>query len=353
MLRVSLVATLTTLALVGACDSGAGLATPGGPMATPTSSSGTSGTSGGPSKPGELPDDDGGGGTEVPDPEGWGDIKTTRRPGKLRIEQLNLRRFFDPVCDTGAGKCPTDFEEQPTQDAFDKRVKQIADDLVKIQADVITFAECENKNALDAVASALKTAGFEYPVVYVAETGQAGSMDVAILSRGKLGTVTNHRKNPPVVIPNGGFTREFPEIHLTFGKSEVVVFPAHFRSKSNDDPARRLGEAKAAHEILVAVGAANADALVLMGGDLNDTPDSDAIKALESDGKLIRVASDVDKQGTYTFGGVDQAIDHIFVTKEHKTSYVAKSTTVVRDSGSKGFAGSDHATIWADFTLPE
>lgn len=336
------------VAAFAACDSGAGLTTTPGPVATATTSSG------GPTKPGELPGE-GDGGSEEPDPVGWGDPKTVRRPGKLRLEQLNVRRLFDTTCDSGPGTCPTSFEEQATPDAFDRRVKQIADALAKVQADVITLAEVETQVALDAVQKSLKDAGFEYPIAYVAETGGAGSIDVAILARGALGTVKNYKKDTPLKRPDGtntSFTRELPEIHLTFGKSEVVVFPAHFRSKSDDDPGRRIAEAAAAHDILVAAGAATKSALVLLGGDLNDTPGSEALNALEGDGKLLRVASDVTAQGTYKFGGVDQPIDHIFVTKEHAESYVAKSTTVVRDPGGKGFAGSDHATIWADFTLP-
>jgi predicted extracellular nuclease len=114
------------------------------------------------------------------------------------------------------------------------------------------------------------------------------------------------------------------------------------------------GVAAAAHDIMVATGTANPGAaLVLLGGDLNDTPGSDPINALEGDGKLIRVAKDVAAQGTYKFGGTDQAIDHIFITKALADAYVPKSATVVRDPGESGFAGSDHATLWADFTRAE
>ena len=343
----------SAIALGVACDSGAGLTTPGGPIATPTSSSG--GTSGGPKTDGGSGDDDDGG-TTPPDPTTWGDPKTTRRDGMLRLEQLNVRRFFDTKCDSG--NCPNDFEEAPTQDAFDKRVKQIADDLATIGADVITLAEVEKLECLTAVQSSLKAAGFEYPVAYVAETGAPGSIDVAILARGKLGTVTKYKASTPLKRPDGSttsFTREFPEIHLTLGTNEVVVFPAHFKSKADpDDPGRRVAEATAAHDILVKVGAANANALVLLGGDLNDVPGSDPLNALEGDKKLLRVASDLPTtgQGTYKYAGGDLAIDHIFVTSQHADSYVGKSAKVVRDSGAKGFAGSDHATIYADFTLP-
>jgi endonuclease/exonuclease/phosphatase family metal-dependent hydrolase len=345
MRRVWLVGGLA-LAMASACDSGAGLTTPGGPIATPSSSSSSSGgTNNG--------DDDDGGVTPKPDPEGWGDPKTVRRPGMLRIEQLNVRRFFDTKCDSGS--CSTDgFEAQATQEQFDARVKQIAEDLATIQADVITLAEVENQGCLDAVQKSLKAAGFEYPVAYVAETGAPGSIDVALIARGKMDSVINYRDSTPLVNGAGKFTREFPEIHLTIGQNKVIVFPAHFRSKSNDDPTRRLGEAETAHDIMVKTGTANpAAALILLGGDLNDTPGSDPINALEGDGKLVRVAKDAAAQGTYKFGGDDQAIDHIFITKALASAYVPKSATVVRDPGARGFAGSDHATLWADFTLPE
>lgn len=284
---------------------------------------------------------------------GWGDPASTKRPGVLRIQQLNTRRYFDATCDSN--DCAAGgFEEVVSADAFSARTAEIAQALSRIEADVITLGEVENQAALDALQKQLKASGQEYPVAFLAEIGSAGSVDVGVLSRGKLDSTVPHRKDP---LPNGmKFTREFPEVHLTIGTATVIVFAAHFRSKADDEPARRLAEATAAHTIMVDVAAANTGALVLLGGDLNDTPGSPPLNALEKDNALVRVAKDLptDQQGTYNFGGSNQAIDHIYTTASHASSYVPKSAKVVRDgSGTTGgFGGSDHASIYADFNLP-
>lgn len=283
---------------------------------------------------------------------------STRRPGKLRLAQLNLRRLFDATCDSG--ECGgSEYEALATASEFDARVAQIATALTQLEADVITLAELENQHCLDAIKAKLKESGNDYPIAHVAETGLPGSIDVAVLARGKLEKIVTHRNETKPLIEADGtktsFARELPEVHLTIASGTaqkmVIVFAAHFISKSNDDPGRRLAEARKTHELMVAAGDANADALVLLGGDLNDTPGSDPINALEEDG-LIRVASDLPttSQGTYKFNGTMQAIDHIFVTKSRASAYVPQSTKVVRDN-TGGFGGSDHAAIYADFTL--
>jgi uncharacterized protein len=287
--------------------------------------------------------------------EGWGDPATTRQPGVLRLGHLNVRRYFDTTCDSGQCQA-AGFEEVVTQTAFDQRTSQLAQGLARLEADVITLAEVENQACLDALQAKLKAAGLDYPVAYLAEIGIPGSIDVGVLARGKLETVRTYRKEMPLTREDGSktqFTRELPEVHLAFGSSSVIVYAAHFRSKADDDPSRRVAEAKATREIMIATATANTGAVVLLGGDLNDVPGSSAINALEEGEALVRVARDLPEaaQGTYMFGGESQAIDHIFTTASRATAYVAKSATVVRE-GKSGFAGSDHAAIYADFKLP-
>lgn len=287
--------------------------------------------------------------------DGWGDPATTRREGVLRLGHLNVRRYFDATCDSN--QCDgSGFEEVATPTAFEERTAQLASGLGRLEADVITLAEVENQAALDTLQAKLKELGFEYPVAYLGETGGPGSVDVGVLARGKLETVKTYRKETPLTRDDGTktqFTRELPEVHLTLGANSVIVYAAHFRSKAEDDPGRRLAEAKATREIMLATATANPGAVVLLGGDLNDVPGSDPINALEEGAALFRVASDLPagSQATYTFGGEKQAIDHIFTTASRATAYVPKSATVVRD-GSTGFAGSDHAALHADFNLP-
>lgn len=289
-------------------------------------------------------------------PEGWGDPTTTRRPGVLRLAQLNVRRYFDTKCDSG--NCDAgSFEDVATEAAFEQRTTQIAEGLARLEADVITLAEVENQGCLDALRDKLEATGYTYPVAHLADIGTAGAINVGVLARGKLDSVKVYRKDTPLTRPDGSktqFTRELPEVHLTVGSNSVIVFAAHFRSKAEDDPGRRLAEAKAAHDIMVAAGEANTGAIVLLGGDLNDVPGSETLDAIEKDAALVRVAEDlpVEAQGTYTFGGQNQAIDHILTTAARATAYVPKSATVVRDGKNGGFAGSDHASLYADFELP-
>jgi uncharacterized protein len=276
------------------------------------------------------------------------------RPGLIRVATFNVRRFFDTVCETG--KCgPTDFEELPAQATFDAQVDKLAKGIALIDPDVIALEEVETTRCLDALATKLASLGKTFPIVHLGEIGSAGSVDVAVLARGALTEIKTHRQTP-IPLAAGGtttFSRELLEVRMTFGATQVVMFAAHFRSQSNDDPARRLAEANASRTIVTQTATELPAALVLLGGDLNDMPGSAAINALEEGGSLLRVASDIPvaDQATYTFQGQKNAIDHIFVTKAQAARYVAKSAVVFRDDTRGGFAGSDHAALGADFSV--
>ena len=282
------------------------------------------------------------------------DAGSTARPGIIRVATFNVRRFFDTVCETG--KCgPSDFEEQPSQAAFDAQVDTLAKGIALIDPDVISLEEVETARCLDALVAKLATLGKTFPIAHLGEIGSPGSVDVAILARGALGEVKTHRQTP-IPLASGGtttFSRELLEIRMTFGARQVVMFAAHFRSQYNDDPARRLAEAKATKIIVSQTATDLPEALVLLGGDLNDTPGSDAINALEEGGALVRVAKDIPAldQATYTFQGQKNAIDHIFVGAPQAARYVAKSAVAYRNDTRGSFAGSDHAALGAEFSI--
>jgi endonuclease/exonuclease/phosphatase family metal-dependent hydrolase len=153
--------------------------------------------------------------------------------------------------------------------------------------------------------------------------------------------------------PAGGttkFSRELLEVHLDIRGWRVVVFAAHFRSKFNDDPDRRLAEAMAAREIAAATAAQFPGALVVLGGDLNDTPGSPPLDALEAGGALSRVASDMPpgSDWTYTYFDDRLALDHLYLLTGTSGAYVAGSAVVVR-YGSPTLGDSDHAGLRATF----
>jgi uncharacterized protein len=278
-----------------------------------------------------------------------------RRAGVIRVATFNVRRFFDTVCESGNCDAMGDFEAVVSQSVFDAQVDKLAKGIALIDPDVIALEEVETTRCLDALVAKLATEGRTFPIAHLGEIGAAGSVDVAVLARGALGEIKTHR-DTKIPLSNGSttvFSRELLEVRMTFGARQVVMFGAHFRSKVNDDPDRRLAEAKAAKLIIAAVGTELPDALVVLGGDLNDTPGSEPINALEAGGALVRVAKDVslDQQATYVFNGQKEAIDHIFAGVAQVSRYVPMSATSYKDGPNGGFSGSDHAALSADFKI--
>ncbi len=271
----------------------------------------------------------------------------------ISVATFNVRRFFDTVCDSGS--CGSgDWEEQLSNAEFTARAAQIADAVRDMDVDIVLFQEFEKQPCLDAVNDEL---GDEYTVSIVAETGYDASIDVALLAKGEFIRRINHGDEPlhkpGTTSPTYYFTREFPEIHLEINGEKVIVFVGHFKSKSDDDPDRRWAEAAGAYDIITEVASENEDALIIFGGDLNDTPGSNPINELEKNGKLHRVASELSNNlaATYRYNGSLQAIDHLFVATESSGAYVSGTAESVRGP-SFGLGGSDHAALKADFLLP-
>jgi endonuclease/exonuclease/phosphatase family metal-dependent hydrolase len=275
------------------------------------------------------------------------------QPGVLRAATFNTHLFFDTTCDSG--QCAAgDFEQAPTSLVFSQRADALAGAVRCLGADVVALQEIETQTCLDALTSRLRDL---YPTAVLGETGAAGSIDVAVLGAGRLLEVRRHR-GMTLTRPDGSrtyFSREFLEVHMEQAGRRVVLFAAHFRSKVSDDPGRRLAEAQAARDIITATAKELPDAVVLFGGDLNDTPGSPPLLALESDPALLRVAKDrpASAVATYSWNGAAQAIDHLFLVQRPAAQYVAGSASAVRDGAQdKGLAGSDHAALRADFTMP-
>lgn len=281
----------------------------------------------------------------VPAPEGG--EPPTPEPLRIRAATFNTERFFDTVCQSGncgAGA----YEEVPTQAVFDARVIQVATAMNGFGAGLISLQEIETQAVVDALLPRVMNST---PYAVLGEIGGTATVDVAVFSKWPLDEVVKHR-GEVLTRPDGSrtsFSRELLEVHVTVEGKRVIFFSAHFRSKNNDDPGRRLAEAQATRRIIDAAAAANPGALVILGGDLNDTPGSEPIDALEVDG-LLRAAADlpVADQGTYVYGGQSQAIDHLFHAATSAAALVPRSARVWKE-GSRGFAGSDHRALTAEW----
>lgn len=264
----------------------------------------------------------------------------------VTIATYNSYRFFDTVCDSGyCGS--SDYEVQFSESEYQQKVEDMAAALKKIDADIVLMQEVEKKVCMDDL---LEELGNMYSVVYIGETGGNASVDTAVITKGTIVDTDKHLASIPD--PSGGtttFARAFLEVEIELGTNKIIVFAAHFKSKSNDDPNRRLAEAQAALEIMKDTADENSDALIVMGGDLNDFPGSIPIDTLEDSSELTRVASDISDDATYYYDG-PIAIDHLFFAVEGSGSYVAGSAEVVKDSPSwYSLMSSDHAALKATF----
>ncbi len=280
-----------------------------------------------------------GGGLDLPKPAA----------ADLVVATFNVHLFFDTTCDSGS--CGSnDFESAPNQGQFDYRADEISEAIDAFDADVVLLQEVENQTCLDALHQRL---GAGYKVAVLGETHFSASVDVAVLSRFESIEVRRH-SDVPIDLPGGGqtwFAREFLEVHLDADGHRLIVFAAHFKSKNDDDPERRLAEATRAREIVDASAAEFPDAVIVMGGDLNDTPDSPPLAALVSDGGLLRVAAELAPEDwTYEYNNEHRAIDHLLqATAATGGTYISGSAHVFRGDGDDGWGGSDHAAVRASF----
>lgn len=272
--------------------------------------------------------------------------------GVLRLATFNLHQFFDWTCDSSV--CDGDnFEQRPSQVQVEAQATRVAAGLRSLEVAAVAVEEVETKVALDTLLAKL---GPDLTNAAFGETGADGSLDVAVLTRGEIIEVRRHR-NEVLYRPDGSttyFARELLEVHLRIDEHLVIVFAAHFRSKAgDDDPGRRLAEAQAARRICLATAAEHPEALVVLGGDLNDTPGSPPLDALEEAGDLRLLTRDLpaDDAWTYAWYGRGQLIDHLLQVVRAGGGYEEGSIRVARDSSDGTFAGSDHAAVYADFVF--
>ncbi len=90
--------------------------------------------------------------------------------------------------------------------------------------------------------------------------------------------------------------------------------------------------------------------MIIFGGDLNDTPGSEPIEALESQPGMLRVAQELTPEDwTYKYIGRGQAIDHLFLKSGLVGRAVPGSVEIFRSTSADGYSGSDHCALLAQF----
>ena len=242
-----------------------------------------------------------------------------------------------------------------------------------VKADVMCVVEVENRIMLeDFNRKGLGTgAKGRFDEAMCIDGNDRRGIDVGLLSRFPIRSIRPHIYDGTT--KSRTFSRDCPEMHLDLGNGRTLhVLCNHFVSKMNGDPpqsqARRQRQAQAVADILSTYDLKND--LVVVAGDLNDTPDSTPLAPLLGlpdlhDVLELQFGSTMSDRWTYKYKNELNQIDYLLVSKPLKDAFqqagierrgihginAVTGETPFPSVTSWTTAASDHGAIWADFDL--
>jgi len=279
--------------------------------------------------------------------------------GEITIAAFNVENFFDEHNDPYTGDESTDPKTREEQIA-------LAEAIYGVKADFLGIVEVETQGMVwEFKERYLKPMGYEH--VYVGHRDYGRGINNGAMSRVPVPVIRDYHFRK-LTLPGEDRYWRFARDVLAFDiepKPGVTmrIFVAHFKSKrgSKDDPNSnkwRLSEAREVRRIIEKQLANDPDALIALIGDLNDTPDSETIKALLAPGDdgqpvLIDVHADLpaDQRITYLREPYKSTIDYMLVSPAMAKLLKPGSAKVIGDETVT--AATDHAVIMATFNLPE
>jgi endonuclease/exonuclease/phosphatase family metal-dependent hydrolase len=263
------------------------------------------------------------------------------------------------------------------KEAINELAIQMAAKVIQdVNADILAVIEAEDRIALKHFNDQLlKPIQATYNSIMLIDGNDERGIDVGLLTKSGLTieSLVSH-----VDDMEGGhqiFSRDCPEFTVQVNATtQVLVLVNHFKSKGFGTPvesnARRKAQAKQVRKIYNLRKSQGINMIAVVG-DLNDTPDSDPLKPLLSEGSDLKDISEHPKfqsdgrPGTFGNG-----------TKSNKIDYVLLSPALFERVESGGVwrmgvwggtngtlfphyeeiekpihAASDHAAIWADINL--
>jgi len=168
---------------------------------------------------------------------------------------------------------------------------KVRESICAINPDVLGLQEIGTTNTLMELRASLKIEGQDFPF-WEFVRGADTNIRIAVLS--KFPIIARYPHTTDEFLLDGKrfrVSRGFADLEIQAGTNfTFTLIAAHLKSQLNDtaaDPTeQRLGEAKVLRKIVDEHFAANANAKMIVLGDLNDTHDSDSIKAIIGRGKF-------------------------------------------------------------------
>ena len=260
-----------------------------------------------------------------------------RPPVQVRVATWNVHDLFDAEDRLVP---PGDEDLVPAPAEVEAKLARVAAVLARVDADAWLLQEVENRAVLERLAVASG-----YAAARLVDGNDPRGIDVALLSRIP---VSGYASRAGEAGPDGRllWPRDCVEAWLSAGAGgRLVVVGSHLSSGVSDDGTRRRWQAERMREIADAAAAEDPAALVLVGGDLNDAPASDALAPLLADGAW----RDPVAPGTATWAGDAGAsrLDYLLLPSGSRALVAAHV-----DAGADVALASDHRPVVLDLRLP-
>jgi endonuclease/exonuclease/phosphatase family metal-dependent hydrolase len=255
------------------------------------------------------------------------------------------------------------------QETNEISVQNTARVIKAVDCDILCVVEVDNRIALKRFNEyLLSNEEVEYPHAMVIDGNDERGIDVGILSRFPVANIKTHIDDR-YKSTNGQFykifSRDCPEYAVDIGGGKFVHYLCnHLKSKGYGSQAssnaKRRRQANRIVEILQ-----NYDLttdLVVVAGDLNDTPGSEPLKKLMQQPNFFDVLSSPKFTGAkWTYHTGNQQIDYLLVSKpifdnlkkvkiERRGIYKSNNPTFPQVQN-KVTQASDHAAIMAEFEI--
>lgn len=238
-----------------------------------------------------------------------------------------------------------------------------------IDCDILCVVEVESRIALNRFnTNILKAENLEYSHTMVIDGNDDRGIDVGLLSRFPIINIKSH-VDDKYKSTNGQFykifSRDCPEYAVDLGEGKILHYLCnHLKSKGYGSQASSDSKRKKqANRIVEILGNYNLENdLVVVAGDMNDTPTSEPLKKLMHMPNLFDVLDAPFFNGPkWTFRTGNQQIDYLLVSKplfdnlaevsiERRGIFKKNNPTFPQVTNGVTQA-SDHAAIWAQFVI--
>jgi endonuclease/exonuclease/phosphatase family metal-dependent hydrolase len=240
-----------------------------------------------------------------------------------------------------------------------------------VRADIACLVEIEDRPTLSAFNSdILDSRKFKFPMLI--DGNDPRGIDVGVLSNFPIISLKTHIFDGPA--NSRTFSRDCLRVELELpGGKRLHLLCNHFKSKSGGEAASDARRRRQSERVVEILAEYDLDRdLVIVAGDLNDTPDANSpLRPLLdlpqlTDVLAMQFPTESAKRWTYVFNGVQQ-IDYVLVSNPLKAAFVQAGVerrgihrlNVVTNGAETQFdtvtsaanAASDHGAVWAEFAV--